>query len=156
MTNYVEAICRKCQVPSEMPTKRVDRGDPVCRSCDRIYNKEYRKRRKEAGTPVVSGKMTIDYFREYDKGYLERDGVRERKAATQRKRAKKPIQQIKDKARRALRRKVKTSEIIKKSCEVCGHKDVQGHHEDYGKPFDVIWLCVIHHAQLHSAKAKER
>jgi replicase family protein/primase-like protein len=34
-------------------------------------------------------------------------------------------------------------------CEVCGHPKVHGHHRDYAKPFDVVWLCARHHHQAH-------
>lgn len=28
-------------------------------------------------------------------------------------------------------------------------KEAQAHHEDYTKPFDVVWLCTKHHAERH-------
>ena len=34
-------------------------------------------------------------------------------------------------------------------CEVCGKEKTQGHHEDYSKPLDVVWLCTRHHADRH-------
>lgn len=46
----------------------------------------------------------------------------------------------------AIRRK----ELIKAPCEVCGSKDVEGHHDDYSKPLDVRWLCKTHHIEHHA------
>ena len=34
-------------------------------------------------------------------------------------------------------------------CEVCGKVKTQGHHEDYSKPLDVVWLCIRHHQDRH-------
>jgi hypothetical protein len=45
----------------------------------------------------------------------------------------------------AIRRK----EISKKPCEICGNVKAHGHHEDYSKPLEVIWLCSKHHAEHH-------
>jgi len=34
-------------------------------------------------------------------------------------------------------------------CEACGKEKSQGHHEDYSRPLDVIWLCIRHHQDRH-------
>lgn len=39
--------------------------------------------------------------------------------------------------------------IVPKPCEVCGETKVHGHHPDYAKPLDVMWLCIDHHAEWH-------
>ena len=51
-------------------------------------------------------------------------------------------------ARLKARFAVKTGTLIKpKKCEVCEEvKPLQGHHEDYSKPLEVIWLCTGCHA----------
>lgn len=46
---------------------------------------------------------------------------------------------------------VKEGKLLKPNfCENCGEKkDLQGHHEDYSKPLDVIWLCFLCHCKRH-------
>lgn len=34
-------------------------------------------------------------------------------------------------------------------CAVCGDEKVDGHHPDYDRPMDVIWLCRKHHKAAH-------
>ena len=40
------------------------------------------------------------------------------------------------------------------SCSCCGTAEsvIQGHHEDYSKPLDVIWLCRKCHKQKHKVR----
>lgn len=40
---------------------------------------------------------------------------------------------------------VRDGRLTRTACEVCGAEKVEGHHEDYSKPLDVRWLCVVHH-----------
>jgi hypothetical protein len=48
-----------------------------------------------------------------------------------------------------IKAKIASGEIIKLPCAVCGNAKAQGHHEDYSKPFDLVWLCVRHHQDRH-------
>jgi hypothetical protein len=40
--------------------------------------------------------------------------------------------------------------LTSKPCEVCGTRKVHAHHDDYGKPLEVIWLCHSHHMARHA------
>lgn len=44
---------------------------------------------------------------------------------------------------------VRKGRLIRRPCELCGNPVVEGHHDDYGKPLDVRWLCHRHHRALH-------
>lgn len=56
---------------------------------------------------------------------------------------------LKARARDKFRYAIKTGKIIRQPCEVCKLPNAHGHHTDYSKPFDVKWLCVIHHMMEH-------
>ena len=43
----------------------------------------------------------------------------------------------------------KSGKLKQEPCVNCGNEKSEGHHSDYSKPLDVIWLCKIHHEQLH-------
>jgi len=45
---------------------------------------------------------------------------------------------------------LRDGKVVKRPCEVCGDPKSQGHHEDYSKPLDVVWLCTVHHGARHS------
>lgn len=43
------------------------------------------------------------------------------------------------------------NEHKKQPCQVCGTtKWIHGHHPDYSKPLEVIWLCAKHHKEEHA------
>jgi len=55
----------------------------------------------------------------------------------------------KKKAHRKVNKAIARGELLRSWCEVCGAGNTHAHHEDYSKPFDVIWLCPKHHAERH-------
>lgn len=52
-------------------------------------------------------------------------------------------------AQTKLRIAVKKGIVKKLPCEVCKSENSQGHHPDYTKPLEVIWLCAVHHTKTH-------
>ena len=62
----------------------------------------------------------------------------------------------------AVNRAVKNGDLIKpKICTVCGknpgknkrgRSNLQAHHEDYARPLDVEWLCVVCHGGISPRK----
>jgi ribosomal protein S27AE len=64
------------------------------------------------------------------------------------------IMQERNNVRRLLCAAVKAGRVAKPSqCSVCGSGvRVQGHHEDYTKPYDVEWLCHRCHNIKHNPR----
>ena len=54
------------------------------------------------------------------------------------------------KAHHLLRYAVRIGIVIKKPCEICGDINSMGHHADYNKPLEVMWLCSKHHKEIHA------
>jgi hypothetical protein len=52
-------------------------------------------------------------------------------------------------AHRAVRRALRAGELQKQPCEVCEAADVHAHHDNYGQPLQVRWLCPLHHVAHH-------
>lgn len=48
-----------------------------------------------------------------------------------------------------LRDAILRGDIKRKPCEVCGEEKSDGHHEDYSKPLEIMWLCHKHHEEHH-------
>lgn len=60
-------------------------------------------------------------------------------------------------ARNKLNQAVQRGEIVKPCvCSICGATGrIEGHHEDYTKPYDVIWLCTLCHGMTRYATLDE-
>lgn len=105
-----------------------------CKECTKVDN-------------VSNRRAKVEYYREYDR---ERNKTQKRRDHLKRNcvqgRKKYPEKML---ARAALLRGVKAGLVKKYSCMVCGREDSHGHHWDYSKPLDVIWLCPVHHANAH-------
>lgn len=128
----VPCICKICGDPFlAYPRQVVDEKIPCCsRSCK--SKNTMQKRGSQAGeqNPNWKGGISqnkIVYKKKFRARYPE-------KAA----------------AHDILHAAVRRGEIKKEICSVCGClEDVHAHHEDYGKPLDITWLCPMHHRMRH-------
>ena len=48
-----------------------------------------------------------------------------------------------------FRNAVRDGKVKPWPCEVCGTDRVEGHHPDYSRPLQVVWLCNQHHREAH-------
>lgn len=90
----------------------------------------------------------LEYYRQYDRDRFANDpGRRSRSmncAAAYSKR-----NPDKYHCRNIFSAAVRDGKIVRKPCERCGLAKAEGHHEDYSKPLDVMWLCSGCHGDRH-------
>jgi len=107
----------------------------ICKKCDRKRTEEYRSNNRH---------IIRERFKKW------RNKNKDKINAYQK------LYQLKNKERINVRatvyRAIKLKKIIRKNCSVCNEKKSEAHHEDYSKPLDIIWLCRLHHAQIHKKK----
>ena len=44
---------------------------------------------------------------------------------------------------------IRSGKLRQQPCVKCGEQKTEAHHDDYSKPFDIVWLCRKHHVQHH-------
>lgn len=64
----------------------------------------------------------------------------------------------KQKARRKLRYAIESGKIIRPNqCNRCNNTyRIEGHHTDYSKPLEVLWLCKHCHMDIHGFSLKSK
>jgi hypothetical protein len=113
-----------------------------CKQCAKKEMKEFRKR-----NPI--------YFQEYEKN---RQLLPERRKSQVE--SKKGWNKRNPEKRRCINMvgdRVYRKKIIKPIfCQKCGviPKRMEGHHDDYKKPFDIKWLCLECHRKIHKSKRR--
>lgn len=123
--------CKPCQRKAQISWR--ERNLERARCTDRRNKREERERDGEEETR-----------RKWNEWYSKNS---ERRAAYQNARRDKR----KEKAHHALAAALERGEIIKPlECSDCGEeKPLDGHHEDYDKPLEVVWLCRRCHVLAH-------
>jgi hypothetical protein len=65
------------------------------------------------------------------------------------------VRELVKKAHQMTYRRLKRKLIIKpENCSICGIStpDLHGHHDNYEKPLDIIWVCWLCHNNLHKRR----
>lgn len=52
-------------------------------------------------------------------------------------------------AQRSVQEYIRLGRIKKQPCIICKKKKAEAHHNDYRKPFALVWLCKPHHDAWH-------
>ena len=60
------------------------------------------------------------------------------------------------KARTAVSNALRDGRLIRRPCKFCGNPKAEGHHPDYLKLLDVIWLCKACHTIEHKTIQGEK
>ena len=58
---------------------------------------------------------------------------------------------LRSRAAYAVSKALRKGTLVRKPCEVCGNPRSQAHHDDYKKPLEVKWLCIVHHNLRHNS-----
>jgi hypothetical protein len=133
-------ICFKCNVEKDIGSfyKHSRMKDGHLNKCIDCTKADVRLHRNEN-----------DSVRKYDRERYHKNPDRKKQAAKTSKRWAKQYPERR-RAQAAVYRAVRDGRIHRGPCEVCGQTPAHGHHEDYTKPLDVIWLCASHHQIRHS------
>lgn len=128
--------------PSKKETKR-------CSKCKRIKPLEefYKNNTKSCGRQSACKECIKENDKERLKRYRKTNEGRQKEIERSAKTRKKYPER--DKARVTARRAIKTGEIKKRACQICGEIKTEMHHPDYSKPLEVVFLCLEHHGKLH-------
>ena len=88
-------------------------------------------------------------IREYDRGRSSKPHrLAINKATTAAYREKYPERYA---ANQAVANSLKSGLLQKIPCWICGKSRVEAHHPDYSSPLSVVWLCALHHKEIHLA-----
>ncbi len=117
-----------------------------CKICSRIYSKKYR-----AANLDKLQKADRIRSRTEERRRRNRESLRERgKVYQYRSNEWKIRNREKVRARGKVKEAIKQGLLKRQPCEACGHIGRNhAHHDDYGKPLDVRWLCPVHHGEIH-------
>lgn len=140
-------LCR-VQLPESSFYKNTHQPDGLsssCRDCHRAWRRDHYRRNKAA---------TIASVRAWDSKHPEE--VRAYAAKHNRKRMETPEVMHMHAIYTRVRKAIKSGLIVPEPCRICQSPLVVAHHEDYARPYDVLWYCKRHHSRLHEIVGSRR
>lgn len=128
---------------------------PYCKVCYIEKSNKYRANNLERLLERSSERSATEAYKTKRKRYLKSKAGKE---AMRRSNANQKLRYPERyRARRELVKAIERGILVRKPCVVCGtEQNVQGHHEDYSKPLDIIWYCRTHHIERHKQIRKEQ
>ncbi|HEC67030.1 MAG TPA: hypothetical protein ENI23_17270 [bacterium] len=141
------AVCNKLKPLNQYHKGRAyaDGHIKKCKECCSEYHKKW---------SLENWPRMRDKHREWVKNNIGK--FRKRMREYKREYSKRPDARFKDIVRRDTRAAIASGKLNRSSCEVCGESKVHAHHDDYGKSFQVRWLCLSHHVEHHKLTKLEK
>lgn len=134
----------------------------VTKSLDEFYKHPamgdgYLGKCKECARQDVIANRTkrVKYYRAYDKMRFHNNTARRKRLFEQTPEYRRRNPE-KYRAHSLVASALRCKRLFKQPCARCGSLEVHGHHEDYSKPLDVMWLCPVHHSERHKEIEAER
>jgi hypothetical protein len=140
-----EKECFKCKTIKPLTEfyKHSEMADGHLNKCKACAKNDVGKHRSE----------NLDRIRQYDR---DRGKLDHRiKLATEITRSWRAEDKRRQTAHTAVAKAIRNGVLTRMPCERCGAVKSEGHHEDYDKPLDVMWLCQPCHKQRHKEILKK-
>jgi hypothetical protein len=149
-----DGLNEKCKECCKARSKLTVRSEQAIEN-QKKYRSEWQKKKR----PILNARLRERYKEKIDE-CREQSRIRTRKYLQSEKGKAKHLETTKKyevenpekiKAQRIVRNATKTGKLIRPiHCEVCNcEAKVHGHHEDYKKPLEVIWMCAKCHLYHH-------
>jgi hypothetical protein len=129
-------ICIRCN--QEFEKKK--RWGRHCKVCESALKRERRQQESPERTEARIAKQRALYVHYRETGRLSHRRLL-----------------VRHKEWNRLKRAIKRGDVVRASaCEACGRTTTRlcGHHEDYSKPLEVIWLCMRCHRYIHTPSTR--
>lgn len=133
---------KKCKQGHELTKENTyvrKEGYHQCKKCRCLSVKNYYLKNPD--------KHKGEYYREYNRNY----NLSGKSLISSQKWIKNNPEKYK--AHNLMSSATRNKSLIRLPCEICKDVKADGHHPDYTKPLEVIWLCRLHHKEQH---AKEK
>lgn len=157
MRIFLTKICYRCKKKKPLTEfiqfkNGVNKGywKSYCKECDKILLKQYKKLYPKEKVKQNNKRYYAKHINQVRK--MQREYSRKLFKDKSRKITRKKSEKYRQLIISEVRQAVKLGKLKKPIyCRCCGrNKPLQGHHKDYSKPLDVIWLCASCHGFLHS------
>lgn len=155
--------CKTMRPANEFPIRTKPNGQirlySYCRECVRLKNREQylsnrESRLRSAADYRANNPEKVKNFKSaWKKKWRSANPEKARALACVEAKAYRLANPEKENARRQVKKAIQSGSLIRGACIICGSTErIEGHHEDYSKALDVVWLCKKHHIALHKGE----